>query len=116
MTAKTDTHELPSRYDVEVLLAERMHTDEGFRKKLEIDPHQEIGKLIGIDIPEFITINFHDESDTEIHLVIPRGSHLNLSELDAIAGGTGGACCSVISGIPCMHKRGTGAQATDSNY
>lgn len=80
--------QLPSRHAVEDLLTEQLKIDKDFRRKLKSDPHREIGNLLGIDIPEFISINFHDDSATTIHLVIPRGSHLSLGELDAIAGGT----------------------------
>ena len=64
----------------------RAMTDEGFRKSLLTDSNAVL-KAEGIELPDGFTINFMENTPTNIHIVLPPGSgELSDEQLD-FAGG-----------------------------
>jgi len=78
---------VPTRAEVEAMVAERISADPGFRAALEADPRGVLGDLIGIEIPEAVQVELHEESLTQIHLTIPAADSLTDADLDLVAGG-----------------------------
>jgi hypothetical protein len=85
---------IPTRADVDAMVRDKLATDPDFRAALLADPHAALSALVGMTIPDTVTINVHEQSLTDIHLVIPQQSapagELNEEDLELVAGG--GAC------------------------
>ena len=73
----------------EVLLAvrERAESDAAFRAQLLADPSAALSDLLGMPLPEAVRFTVHEESPTDIHLVIPAISNLDDADLELVAGG-----------------------------
>lgn len=79
-----------TRAQVEDLVRRNLETDPGFREKLLSDPRAVVSGLIGMSLPDLVTVEVHEESLTHIHLVIPspqsRGEIAD-ADLELVAGG-----------------------------
>ena len=80
---------VPTRTEVEALLAERIAADPAFRDALRADPRGVISGIIGFDIPDTVELVLHEESLTQIHLTIPPSDSLTDTDLELVAGGGG---------------------------
>ena len=80
---------VPTRAEVEAVLAERIAADPGFRDALLADPRGVVSGVVGFDIPDTVQVVLHEESLTQIHLTIPASEHLNDADLELVAGGRG---------------------------
>ena len=80
---------LPTRAEVEAVIAERIAADPAFRDALLADPHGVVSELVGFDIPDSVQVILHEESLTQIHLTIPAADDLTDADLDLVAGGGG---------------------------
>ena len=92
---------VPTRTEVEAMLAERIAADPAFRDALLADPPGVVSGVVGFDIPDTVQVVLHEESLTQIHLTIPSTDNLADTDLELVAGG--GACwsnCGSCSG-PC---------------
>ena len=78
---------VPTRSEVEAIIAERIAADPAFRDTLLADPHAVLSEVVGFDIPESVQIVLHEESLTQIHLTIPSSAELCESDLELVAGG-----------------------------
>ena len=78
---------VPTRAEVEAVLAERIAADPGFRDALLADPRGVVSGVVGFDIPESVNVVLHEESLTQIHLSIPPTNELADDDLDLVAGG-----------------------------
>lgn len=78
---------VPSRSEVEAIIAERIAADPGFRDALLADPRGVISEIIGFDIPESAQVILHEESLTQIHLTIPAAEALTNADLELVSGG-----------------------------
>ncbi|MFM7211826.1 MAG: NHLP leader peptide family RiPP precursor [Actinomycetota bacterium] len=78
---------VPTRSEVEAMIAERIAADPGFREALIANPRAVLSEVIGLDIPDSVQIVFHDESLTQIHLTIPSSENLSDTDLKLVAGG-----------------------------
>ncbi len=77
-----------SRAEVEELLARRISADPGFRGRLLADPRAVLGEVLGITVPEIVTVTIHAESLTDVHLTIPADvDQLSETDLELAAGG-----------------------------
>jgi len=79
---------IPTRSEVEAIIAERIAADPGFRDTLLADPRAVLSEVVGFDIPESVQVVLHEESLTQIHLTIPSSETLSEAELELVAGGT----------------------------
>ncbi|MDE0523211.1 MAG: NHLP leader peptide family RiPP precursor [Boseongicola sp.] len=74
--------------EMEDMIKVRADEDEAFRGRLLEDPREAIKEATGLTVPEGFSINVHEESATEFHLVLPpAGSRLSDEELRGAAGG-----------------------------
>ena len=81
---------VPTRTEVEAVLAERIAADPAFRDALLADPRGVVSEVVGFDIPETVRVVLHEESLAQIHLTIPPSDNLADADLEMVAGG--GAC------------------------
>jgi len=88
---------VPTRAEVEAIIAERIAADPAFRETLLADPRAALCEVIGFDIPESVQVVLHEESLTQIHLTIPSSETLDDADLELVAGG---ACWSDIPTPP----------------
>ncbi len=80
----------PNRAQVDALIRQRLESDSGFRGKLVADPRAAVSEVIGMPLPEAIQVSVHEESLTDVHLVIPAGrsgGQLADADLELVAGG-----------------------------
>ena len=78
---------VPTRTEVEAVLAERIAADPAFRDALLADPRGVISGIVGFDIPPNVQVVLHEESLTQIHLTIPSSDVLADEDLELVAGG-----------------------------
>ena len=78
---------VPTRSEVEAMIAERIAADPGFRDALLADPHVVLSEVIGFDIPDSVQVVLHEESLTQIHLTIPAAEALSDADLELVSGG-----------------------------
>ena len=86
---------VPTRSEVEAMLAERIAADPTFRDTLLANPHAVLSEVIGFDIPGSVQVVLHEESLTQIHLTIPAAEALSDADLELVSGGNlwgDGAC------------------------
>ena len=81
---------LPTRSEVEAILAERIAADPAYRDALLADPRAVLSEVVGFAIPDPVEIVLHEESLTEIHLTIPASEGLSHADLELVAGGDRG--------------------------
>lgn len=80
--------EMPTRSEAERRIRERAVSDSEFREQLNEDPRSAIEAEFGIPVPSDVTIHVHQESMTELHLVIPTAQdELSDADLELVAGG-----------------------------
>ena len=77
---------IPTRSEVEAIIAERIAADPGFRDTLLADPRAVLSEVIGFDIPDTVQVELHEESLTQIHLTIPASENLSDADLELVAG------------------------------
>jgi len=72
-------------------LVEKAWTDEAFKKRLLTDGPGVL-KEAGIDVPEGVDIQFHENTEKVVHAVLPSpppvDGELSHTELEAVAGGS----------------------------
>jgi len=100
---------IPTRAQVDSLVRQRLDSDPGFREKLVsvphrraptlgdetggcffLDPRTAISDVIGMPLPEMVKVSVHEESLTDVHLVIPAApsrGELAEADLELVAGG-----------------------------
>ncbi len=77
------------RTALEDRLIARATTDNAFRQLLLRDARVAIRQELGITVPDGVQVRVHDETPTELHLVLPapRTDELSDRELDQVAAG-----------------------------
>lgn len=82
---------IPTRAELDALLRDRLASDPDFRAALLADPRAAISGLVGMDIPDVVTVNVHEESLTDIHVVLPSparaSGEISEDDLELVAGG-----------------------------
>jgi hypothetical protein len=84
---------IPTRAELDAIIRERLTSDPEFRTALLADPRGTVSALVGVDLPDLVTVTVHEESLTNIHLVLPAApsaGELADDDLELVAGG--GAC------------------------
>ena len=61
--------------------------DEAFRKALVTDPGAVIEAEIGIQLPQGLKLRVHEETNDELHMVLPAPMELTAAQLGAVTGG-----------------------------
>jgi hypothetical protein len=75
------------RNEIDGAVRERAESDLAFRALLLSDPSTAMSQLLGSPVPDAVRITVHEESPTDIHLVIPVVRNLSEEDLDLVAGG-----------------------------
>lgn len=93
---------VPTRAEIDAMLRDRLANDPKFRDRLLADPRTALSGLIGVEIPDTIAVIVHEESLTDVHLVIPAEpeTELGIDDLELVAGGvcwanTCGSSCTI---------------------
>lgn len=68
-------------------IVEKAAKDSDFRALLLRDPKGALKQELGVTIPEALSVEVHEESNTTTHLVLPPDSKLSEDDLQAVAGG-----------------------------
>ena len=68
-------------------LVEKAAADDGFRSQLVNDPKAAIKDALGIELPDSVSVEVHEESATAAHLVLPLSPGLTEADLEGIAAG-----------------------------
>jgi hypothetical protein len=89
---------VPTRSEVEAIIAERIAADPAFRDTLLADPRGVLSEVVGFDIPESVQVVLHEESLTQIHLTIPGTKELSEGDLELVAGGGDWSACGTTCG------------------
>lgn len=81
---------IPTRAQVDAMVADKLASDPGFRDVLLADPRAAISALVGLTLPEAVNVEVHEESLTTIHLVLPavsKAGEISEDDLELVAGG-----------------------------
>lgn len=70
-------------------LIQKASTDSAFRTRLVGDPRKTVEEEFGITLPEGFSLNVHEQSSTEAHVVLPPNSKLGEEDLRLVAGAGG---------------------------
>jgi|1186.fasta_scaffold321996_2 hypothetical protein len=80
--------EMLSRDDAERRIRERAASDPAFREELMANPRSAVESELGVAIPAEVSVHVHEESGTEVHLVLPAAEdRLSDAELEMVSGG-----------------------------
>ncbi|MCY3911352.1 MAG: NHLP leader peptide family RiPP precursor [bacterium] len=76
-------------------LIERAGEDAGFRAQLVANPKAAVKQEFGIDVPDYVNLQVHESSMSDLHLVLPPDPdawvELDEETLEAISAGL--CCC-----------------------
>lgn len=79
---------VPTRAELDALVAQALADNPNLRDRLLSDPRATLSEIAGVDVPEFITVTVHEESLTDVHLVIPPSvDEITEDDLELVAGG-----------------------------
>ncbi len=78
----TKTHE-----ELRAELIEKATEDEQFRAHLIAEPKAAIQEVLGIELPESMSVTVHEDSPTSAHLVLPPQARLTDEDLAQVAAG-----------------------------
>ena len=80
--------EMMSRAEAEQRIRDKAESDEDFRAQLKSDPRSALSAELGVEIPDEVTVHVHEESVSEVHLVLPPANEdLSDAELEMVSGG-----------------------------
>ena len=68
-------------------LVDKAAADDSFRHQLASDPKAAIQAALGVEVPDAVSIEVHEENATTAHLVLPPMASLDDADLEAVAGG-----------------------------
>ena len=75
--------------EIETRILAKAAEDDGFRTQLIDDPKAAISETFGINLPEWVDMQVHQNTATTRHLILPPSELLAESELEMVAGGQG---------------------------
>ena len=74
----------PTQAELEAKIIALAQSDPVFRAQLVADPKAAIKDLNGLELPDEISVQVHEESATSFHLVLPPSGELAEEELAAV--------------------------------
>ena len=77
----------PTEEAVRAYISGKAQADAAFRESLLADPLGTVSTEVGMTLPNSLRLNIHEETNDELHLVLPAGDELRAGDLDAVAGG-----------------------------
>lgn len=79
--------------DMQRQLIAKASEDETFRAQLLADPKGTIKNEFGVEVPEFVNLQVHQNDPNAFHIVLPPSGNFELDErtLEAVAAGL--CCC-----------------------
>jgi hypothetical protein len=86
------------RGEILAAVRERADSDPAFRALLLEQPSVAMSEIIGIPVPDSVRISVHEESPTDIHLVIPAAGNLDNADLELVSGSGSWVWASCASG------------------
>ncbi len=81
---------IPTRAELDGLIHNRLAADPGFRDALLADPRAAVAGLLSVKLPDFVTVEVHEESLSHVHLVVPAkaaAGEIADEDLEMVAGG-----------------------------
>jgi hypothetical protein len=86
-----DNQSLPTREDVQARVIARAMQDPEYKQRLMDDPRGVLAEALGVPIPDFVDVTVHEDSLTDVHLVIPSPpvDALSDADLELVSGGSG---------------------------
>ena len=90
----------PTRAGLDEAIRNRLASDPAFREALLADPRAAVSELLGVELPDTVTITVHEESLTDVHLVIPAAAtdEMTDADLELVAGGVCWSNCCAACG------------------
>ncbi|MBD0348889.1 MAG: NHLP leader peptide family natural product precursor [Thermoleophilia bacterium] len=80
--------DMVSRGEAERRIRERAISDPAFRSELKENPRAALESELGLPIPSEVSVQVHEESLTELHVVLPATEEeLTDAELEMVSGG-----------------------------
>ena len=86
------------RSEILEAVRQRAESDAAFRAQLLADPSAALSDLLGTPVPDAVSITVHEESPTDIHLVIPAINNLDDADLELVSGSGSWVWASCASG------------------
>ena len=78
---------MESTHDMRTRILTKAEDDSDFRTRLLADPKGTVEAELGVTTPDALTFHVHEETATDLHLILPADKRLNVEELEAVAGG-----------------------------
>ena len=83
-----------TRIKIEEQIAKRAMADSDYKEELTKDPKKMLESSLGIKLPENMNVHVHEETQNDIHIVIPhhgqdgrQSEELSAEELEGVSGG-----------------------------
>lgn len=84
-----------TRQELDAAIAQQLDSDPEFRTRLTEDPNTTVSELLGLPVPEAVTITVHLETPTQVHLVLPaQAEQVSEEDLSLVSGGWSPQLCS----------------------
>ena len=74
-------------HDMRTRILTKAAEDSDFRARLLADPKGTVEAELGVTTPDALTFHIHEETTTDLHLILPADKRLHQEELETVAGG-----------------------------
>ena len=78
---------MESTHDMRTHILTKAEEDSDFRTRLLADPKGTVEAELGVTIPDALSFHIHEETATDLHLILPADKRLRQEDLEAVAGG-----------------------------
>ena len=78
---------MESTHDMRTHILTKTEEDSDFRTRLLADPKGTVEAELGVTIPDALSFHIHEETATDLHLILPADKRLRQEDLEAVAGG-----------------------------
>ena len=73
--------------DMRARILTKAKDDSDFRARLLADPKGTVEAELGVTTPDALALHVHEETATDLHLILPADKRLRQEDLEAVAGG-----------------------------